>query len=43
MSHGLVEQPPQIAVQLSGEVRAEEAVDGAAWLLVQVVPRSAKG
>ncbi len=40
---GLVEQPTRIALQLSGEVHAGEAVDGAAWLLVQVVPRSGEG
>lgn len=40
---GLVDQPAQTALQLSGAIRAEEAAAGTAWLLVQVVPRSGSG
>lgn len=39
----LVAQPTPTARQLSGAVRADEVVDGASWLLVQVVPRSGAG
>lgn len=39
----LVEQPNPSAVQLSGEVRGDEVIDGVAWLLVQIVPRTDEG
>jgi hypothetical protein len=40
---GLVEQPARTALQLSGAIRPEDAAAGAAWLLIQVVPRSGEG
>lgn len=40
---GLVEQPTPTTLHLSGAIRPDESATGAAWLLIQVVPRSVEG